>query len=245
MKSRPASPSPQVLARIGGAFYLMTILLGLFGQVAIRGKIIVAGDAAATAANLKVMESLWRLGIACEVAVGICTIVLTWALYLLLRPVNKDLALLATIFSLIASAVETAFSLQLFQALYPLGNAAYLRSFTADQLSAMTSLAVRAHSSGFGLALLMFGCFFPIAAYLIFKSSYFPKAVGILYLIPGLSYLISSFALILAPSFADRYYFVIVAPALIGELSLTLWLLLRGVNVEKWEEMVSAARGSV
>jgi hypothetical protein len=189
------------------------------------------------------MESLWRWGIASELVVGICTIVLTWALYVLLRPVNKDLALLATLFSLIASAVETAFALHLVEALYPLGNAAYLRAFTPEQLNAMASIAVKAHSNGFGIALLIFGCFFPIAAYLIFKSGYFPKAIGILYLIPGLSYLASSLALIVAPAFADRYYFVIVAPALIGEVSLTLWLLLKGVNVEKWEERVSVSRG--
>jgi hypothetical protein len=241
MINRPVETSPQVYARIGGVLYLITIVLGAVEELFIRGRIIVPGDAAATAANLKSMESLWRFGIASEMFLGICTIALALILYVLLRPVNRDLALLATFFNLIAIAVETAYSLQLVEALYPLGNAAYLKTFTPEQLYAISSLSIKAHSDGFGIALLFFGCFFPIAGYLIFKSGYFPKAIGILYLIPGLSYLISSFALILAPTFAGRFYFVIAGPALIGEASLCLWLLVKGVNLQRWRERASVA----
>lgn len=244
MTNRTVETSPQVYARIGGVLYLIIIVLGAVGELFIRGSIVVPGDAAATAANLRSMESLWRFGIASELFLGICNIVLTLILYVLLRPVSRDLALLATFFGLIATAVETAYSLQLVEALFPLGNAAYLKAFTPEQLYAMASLAIKAHGEGFGIALLFFGPFFPVAGYLIFKSGYFPKAIGILYLIPGLSYLTSSFALILAPTFAGRFYFVMAGPALIGELSLCLWLLVKGVNVPKWEKQVSAGRVS-
>ncbi len=243
MANRIVETSPQVYARIGGVLYLITIVLGAVGQLFIRGRIVVSGDATTTAANLTAMESLWRLGIASELFLGICTIALTLILYALLRPVNRELALLATFFSLIASAIEAAYSLQLVEALSPLGNAAYLKAFTPEQLNAMASLAIKAHADGFGIALLFFGCFFPVAGYLIFKSGYFPKAIGILYLIPGLSYLTSSFALILVPTFADRFYFVIAGPALIGEASLCLWLLLKGVNVPKWQEKINILQG--
>ncbi len=240
MITRTTETSPQVYARIGGVLYLITIVLGAVGELFVRGSIVVPGDATATAANLRSMESLWRFGIASELFLGICTIALTLILYVLLRPVSRDLALLATFFSLIAIAVETAYSLQLVEALFPLGNAAYLKAFTPEQLYAMASLSIKAHGIGFGIALLFFGCFFPVAGYLIFKSGYFPKAIGILYVIPGLSYLTSSFALILAPTFAGRYYFVMAGPALIGEASLCLWLLLKGVNVEKWKAQAGA-----
>ncbi len=236
MRNHTDKISPQVYARIGGVLYLITIVLGAVEELFVRGRIIVSGDAAATAANLKSMEPLWRFGIASEMFLGICTIALTLILYVLLRPVNRDLALLATFFSLIATAVETAYSLQLVEALYPLGNAAYLKAFTPEQLYAMSNLSIKAHGDGFGIALLLFGCFFPIAGYLIFKSGYFPKAIGILYMIPGLSYLVSSFALILAPAFASRFYFVIAGPALIGELSLCLCLIVKGVDLAKWEK---------
>ncbi len=236
MTYRTVETSPQVYARIGGVLYLITIILGAVEELFIRGRIIVPGDATATATNLRSMESLWRFGIASELFLGVCTITLTLILYILLKPVNRDLALLATFFSLIAIAVETAYSLQLVEALYPLGNAAYLQAFTPEQLYAMSSLSIKAHGDGFGIALLFFGCFFPIAGYLIFKSGYFPKAISILYMIPGLSYLISSLALILAPTFAGRFYFVIAAPALIGEASLCLWLIVKGVNLPKWQK---------
>lgn len=223
-------------ARIGGVLYLIIIVLGIFQEVFVRGGIIVSGDAVATAANLRSMESLWRVGIASEFLAGICTIAFALILYVLLRPVSRDLALLATFFNMIAIAVEAAYSLQLVEALSPLGNAAYLKAFTPEQLYAMASLSIKAHADGFGIALLFFGCFFPVAGYLIFKSGYFPKAIGILYLIPGLSYLTSSFALILIPTFADRFYFFMAGPALIGEASLCLWLIVKGVNVEQWEK---------
>jgi len=165
MTTRTAPASPQIYARIGGILYLIIIVLGAVGELSIRGRIIVSRNAAATAANLKSMESLWRFGIASEMFLGICTIALALILYVLLRPVNRDLALLATFFSLIAIAVEIAYSLQLVEALYPLGNAAYLKAFTPEQFYAMSSLSIKAHGDGFGIALLFFGCFFPIAGF--------------------------------------------------------------------------------
>lgn len=245
MTNHTVEISPQIYARIGGVLYLIIIVLGAVGELFIRGRVVVPGDAMATAANLKAMESLWRFGIASELFLGICTITFSLILYVLLRPVNKDLALLATFFGLVAVAVEVAYSLQLVEALFPLGNAAYLEAFTPEQLYALVSLSLRAHANGFGIALLFFGCFFPIAGYLIFKSGYFPKAIGILYLIPGLSYLTSSFALILAPTFADRYYFVMAGPALIGEASLCLWLLVKGVNVQQWKKQVGVSEAAI
>jgi len=228
--------SPQLYARITGVLYLIIIILGAGQEIVVRGRIIVPGDPAATAANLRSMESLWRFGIASELFLGICTIIMALTLYVLLRPVSRDLALLATFFNLVATAVELSYSLQLVEALYPLGNAEYLKAFTPEQLYALTTLAIRAHGSGFGIALLLFGCFFPIAGYLIFKSGYFPKTMGILYTVPGLSYLTSSFALILVPTFTARYYFVMAGPALLGEAALCLWLLVKGVNIEQWQK---------
>jgi hypothetical protein len=238
---RHGGPSPSLYARIAGGLYLITIIFGAAEEFLIRDRIVVPGNAAATAANLTAMESLWRLGIASELFLGIITIVFALILYVLLRPVSRDLALLMTFFGLVAIAVETAYALNLVQALFPLGNAAYLKAFTPEQLHAMANLSIRAHGIGFGIALLFFGPFFLIAAYLMFKSGYFPKALGVLYLIPGVSYMTSSFALILAPAFASRNYFVMAGPAVIGEGAVCLWLLLKGVDVERWNEMNRSA----
>ena len=236
MSSRedPMDASPQVLARIGGALYLIMIGLGMLGELVVRGRIVVWGDATATAANLRSMESLWRFGIASELFQGICAVVLALIIYVLTRPVSKDLALLAAFFNLIAIAVESAYSLQLVEALFPLGSAAYLKAFSPEQLNAMAYLSLKTHVYGFGIALLLFGPFFLATGYLIFKSGYFPKAIGILYLLPGLSYLINGFGLILAPAYSDRIFTIIAGPAFVGEASFCLWLLVKGVNMEKW-----------
>ena len=125
-------------------------------------------------------------------------------------------------------------SLQLVEALFPLGSAGYLKAFSPEHLYAMASLSVKSHVYGFGISLFLFGPFFLVTGYLIFKSGYFPKAIGILYLLPGLSYMINGFGLILAPAYADRIFAIIAGPAFVGEASFCLWLLVKGVNMEKW-----------
>src|SRR6202022_224200 len=132
------------------------------------------------------------------------------------------------------------YALHLIAALFPLGNAGYLRAFEPEQLYAMASLSVKSHGHGFGVSLLFFGCVCLVLGYLIFRSGYLPKALGVLMQIAGLSYLTNSFALLLAPNFANRIFPAILVPAFIGEASLCLWLLVKGVNVEKWRRSAAA-----
>ncbi|HXO22537.1 MAG TPA: DUF4386 domain-containing protein [Thermoanaerobaculia bacterium] len=235
MEERQVEASPQVLARLGGLLYLIIIVLGIFDEAFVRGRIVVSGDAAATAANIRSLESLWRFGIAGEFFLLLCAVVLTLIFYVLLRPVSRDLALLAVFFNLVSIAIEASVGMYLLAALFPLGKAEYLQAFQPGQLYALASLAVKSHSYGFGVALIFFGCVCLLLGYLIFKSGYLPKAVGVLMQIAGLCYLINSFALILAPSVANRLYPAILLPAFVGEASLCLWLLVKGVNVEKWK----------
>jgi hypothetical protein len=227
----------RVLSRIGGVLYLIVIVLGLFGEAFVRNRIVVSGDATATAANLRSMESLWRLGIASEFFLLICATVLALILLVLLRPVSRDLALLAVFFNLVSIAIEASMGMALIEALFPLGDARYLEAFRPEQLHALASLSIKSHGHGFGVALIFFGCFCVMAGYLIFKSGYLPRAVGVLMQIAGLSYLIDSFALILAPDFAHRIFPAILIPAFIGESSLCLWLLVKGVDVERWNRV--------
>lgn len=240
MEVLAAEASPQTLARVGGVLYLISIVVGIFDELIVKGRIVVSGDAAATAANLKSMEFLWRLGIAGEMVMGLCTVVLTLILYILLKPVSRNLALLAVFFSLLASAVETAYSLQLVEALFPLGSAAYLHAFTAEQLNAMTSMSLKSHVIGFGIALLFFGPFFLVAGYLIFKSTYFPRAIGILYQLAGVAYMANGFVLILAPKLAGLSFDAMALPVFVGEASFCLWLLFKGPNAERWRAMTEA-----
>lgn len=231
--------SPILYARTGGLLYLIMIILGIIQEVVIRGKIVVAGDAAATAANLRSMEMLWRWGIVIELLMIIITVCLGLILYVLTKPVSRNLALLTAFFNMLAIGIEAAYSLHLVEALYPLGNSTYLNAFTPEQLNAMANHSIKTQSSGFAIALLLFSPFFFITGYLIYKSAYLPKWLGVLYIIPGFSYMLSSLILILAPSFGSKYYFFIAGPALIGELSLSLWLLIKGLNLEKWNQKIA------
>jgi hypothetical protein len=244
MTDRAVQTSPQLYARIGGVLYLIIIVVGLFDEAFVRNRIIVPGDATATAVNIRSLESLWRFGIAAEFFLLICAVALTLIFYVLLRPVSRDLALLAVFFDLVSLAVEAAVQLYLLGALFPLGKAEYLRAFEPEQLYALASLSVKSHGYGFGVALIFFGCECLIFGYLIFRSGFFPKALGVLMQIAGLSYLTNSFALILAPNFADRIFPAVLVPAFVGEASVCLWLIVKGVNVEKWEEKASAWRVS-
>src|SRR5271165_5846263 len=187
--------SPKTLARIGGALYLVIIALGLFDESVIREKLIVSGDAAATAANIASMEPLWRFGIAAELLLLMCAVASTWIFYVLMRPVSGDLALLATFFNLVSMALEAVIQLNFVAVLFPLEKAAYLRAFTPDQLSVMAYLSARLYSYGFGFSLIFFAGYCLVMGYLIVRSGYLPKALGVLLQIAGLCYLMNSFAL--------------------------------------------------
>ena len=223
------------LARIGGALYLAIIVIGAMGEGVIRGSIVVAGDAAATAANLRSMEWLWRLGVAGEVVLLSCATALAVILYVLLRPVSRTLALMTVVFNLVCNAIEGVAAVTLATVLFPMGSASYLSAFTPEQLNAMAMLAVRSHSTGFGIALVFFGIECVLLGYLISRSGYMPKWIGVLMQIAGVCYLINSFALLLSPPLSSLLFPAILAPSLIGELSLALWLLVKGVRAEQWD----------
>jgi hypothetical protein len=236
--------NPQAYARVGGVLYLIMIALGIVQEAFIRGRITVGGDAAATFANLQKMEMLWRAGIAAELLLVVLNIALAVVLYVLTRPVHKELALLALLFNSIATAVESAYSIQLVQALFPLGSNTYLAAFTPGQLQAMTALAMKAHVLGFGIALLLFGPFLLVTGYLIFRSGYLPKPIGVLYQLAGLAYVFNGFVLVLAPQFAGRMFMIMAVPVFIGETSFALWLLIKGVRIEKWRSLTGAPAGA-
>ena len=229
-------------ARIGGVLYLIIIAAGIYGEIFVRSKLIVSGDAAATAHNIISSQLLWRTGIAADLVMHVCDIPLMLVFYLLLKPVNKNLALLALLFNLVQTAVLVANKLNLVIALFPLSSADYLRSFDPQQLYTLTYLSIRAHGYGFGIGLIFFGFTCLILGYLIFKSGYLPKVIGILMQIAGLCYLVNSFALILSPPFSDKIFPVILVPPFIAELSLCLWLIFKGINVPVWEKQLTTVR---
>jgi hypothetical protein len=228
--------SPQIYARIGGVIYLIIIAAGIFGELFVRGKLIVWGDGAATASNIIAHELLWRIGIACDLLMHLCDVPLMLIFYVLLRPVNRNFALLALLFNLVQTAVLVANKLNLLTTLFLSKGTGNLKVLEPHQLQALTSVYTRVHGYGFSVGLMFFGCTCLVLGYLIFRSGYLPKILGILMQIAGLCYLTNSFALIIAPAFENVIFPVILIPPFIAELSLCLWLLVKGVNVTKWNK---------
>jgi hypothetical protein len=218
------------IARIGGVLYLLIIILGLFGEFFVRSKLIATGDPTATAVKIAQNDLLWRIGIAGELVLLICGVGLGVIFYQVLKPVNRKLALLVVFFNLVSIAVEVTSSLFLLAPLLLSGESPYLKTFEPSQLNALMQASLRMHEFGFGISLIFFGCVCIVVGYLIFKSGYIPKLIGILMAIAGFCYLVNSFAMILAPSLASTIFPVILVPPFIGEFSLCLWLLLRGVK---------------
>ena len=233
--------SPRTLARVGGVLYLVIIVLGLLDEVAVRSRLVVGGDAAATARAIAASEPLWRAGVAGEIVLLLCAVALTLVFLVLLSPVSRALALLATLFNVVSIAIEGASALYLVSALFPLGSAGYLAALDPAQRAALAYLSIRAHGYGFGVSLVFFGCVCEVLGYLIFGSGFLPRALGVLMAVAGLCYLVNGFALILSAALAARLFPAILLPAFVGEASLCLWLLARGVDEERWRARASAA----
>ena len=165
----------------------------------IRNIIIVSGDAAATAQNIAASPLLWRIGITGDLLMHVFDLLLAIVYYFLLKRVSKTLAMFSVLFGLIQTAVLVANKLNLMMPLFLLGNEDYLKAFDPQQLQVLSYIFVKAHGYGFGIGLIFFGFECLIDGYLIIKSGFLPRILGILILIVGLGYLTNSFALIFRP----------------------------------------------
>lgn len=234
MAEAPKEIRPQVYARIGGVLYLIIIVAGLIGELFVRGSLVAPGDAAATAAHILASRYEWRAGVAGDLVMHVCDVGLMLVFYVLLRPVNRNLARLAVLFNLVQTSVLVANSLNLVLPLLLLGDASYLTAFTPDQLQALSYVAIRTHDYGFAFGLIFFGVECVVVGYLIVRSTYLPSSLGVLLQIAGVCYVINSFALVLYPPAASRLFPLILLPPFVAELSLAVWLLVKGVDVGRW-----------
>ena len=241
MIDRAVEASPRLWARMAGLFYLITIIMGVFAEVFVRGELIVRDDAAATATNILAHEPLYRLGLAADLIMLASYIAVTLLLYVLFKPVGRSLSLLAAFFSLVGIAVLAVNCLNHVAPLFLLGRAHYLSAFETPQLQALALISLKLHARGYSIAGVFFGTYCVMIGHMAFKSGFLPRMLGVLMAIGGLSYLASSFALFLLPTVAARLPdFTLLGG--IAELSLTMWLMVMGVNAPKWEEKASAGQ---
>lgn len=227
--------SPRVKARLAGFIYLIIIVGGIFAQIFVRDRLVVGGDPAATANNILTHELLYRLGFAVEVFYLLCGVPLKLFLYDIFKVVDRKLAIAMVLFAAIGAAVQAVILLAHYAPLLLLGKAGYLSAFSTAQLQAAAYLSLRIFDYGYMIALAFFGCFCVVAAYLILRSTFFPRWVAPLLAIEGILYLTNSFAHFIAPAVGERV-FPFLAASGIAEVSFCLTLLIAGVNVQRWKE---------
>jgi hypothetical protein len=237
---------PQVYARAAGAIYLLIILFGGFSEGYVMNMLVVSGDPAATAHNILASSALWRLSVAGDLIVPLIAVPQLWIVYQLLKPAGKNVALLFVLLEIVSLSVESISKLFLLTVLPLLGNAAYAHAFQPQQIVSLAGMMLTAHDICFNIALLFFGVDCLVTGYLIFRSGYFPRIIGRLLQLAGLSYLVGTLSTFFAPAFADVIGLPVQLLALIGEASFCFWLLVMGVDVAKWNERVgSLPSGSV
>jgi hypothetical protein len=224
--------SVQMYARIAGVLFVLSIVAGGFGEAYVPSKLIVSGDAAATANNIHAFGSLFRWGFAIYLIEALCDIGLALIFYALLRPVQKDLSLLAAFFGILSTALFAVAELFYFAPSLILGGANYLKSFSPDQLNTLALLSLKLYGLGGGIFMVFYGIAWVIRGYLIFRSGYFPKVLGVLLIIAGLGFMAKTFTLVLAPAYASN---VLLLPMFVAGMSLMVWLFVKGVDVAKWE----------
>jgi len=226
-----ADQSPRKTARMAGLFYLIFILTTVSATY-VRSQIIVSGDAAATANNIMGSELFFRIGFVTELVSAVFFLLAAWALFVLLKPVNKNLALLFLLLNLGGVAVECINALNLFAALQFLSGANYLNVFQTGQLQAIAMSFLNSYTNGFIIAQIFFSAWLLPLGYLVYKSRFLPRFLGILLILDFFGNLSWFLQFFLLPDYGILAY-PGNAISFIAEISLTLWLLIMGVKEQK------------
>jgi hypothetical protein len=228
---QPAGPRPKVTARAAGVLVLMTILGGIFAQAFVSNALISFTDAAATANNILAKRSLFEMSFTVYLIEMTCQIASAALFYLLLRPVSRNLALVAAFIELSGSIIKTMSRLFYITPLLVLSGTTALNAFSSGQLRAIALLLLKINDRGAAMALAFFGVSGLLHGYLIFRSTFLPRTLGILGMIASAGWLRFFFPALRIPSFT----FIAVLALLVAAVEI-FWLIVFGVDEERWKE---------
>jgi hypothetical protein len=220
---------------MAGVFQLLESLTATFGQVIVLGRLVDSGNAAATAANILGHERLFWLGFASSLVAVVFHIVYALLFYDLLKPVSRRVSLLALLVLLVASAIQAVTGLLYLAPLLILQGGSSVSAFTSAQLQALALVFLKLNAYALNVHLVFFGLWCVLTGYLIFRSTFLPRVLGVLLVISGLGWLIYLF-----PPVAYRLFLFIAAASALGEIPVEFWLMVMGVNVQRWKEQASA-----
>jgi hypothetical protein len=231
--------SPRLKARIAGLLYLLTMVAGIFAQGYVSGRLVVSGDAAATAGNILAHKGLFQLGFTAYMVEMTCQIALTALFYELLAPVSRSVSLVAAFIGLGGCVVKIVSRLFYLAPLLLLGGSPYLGVFDQAQRQALGLLFLAVNDRGAGMSLAFFGLYAVLTGYLIARSTFLPRILGVWSVCAGLGWLT-----FLSPTLGYRVFDYAAAFGFLGALAIILWLLVFGVQEEKWYEQARAGVGS-
>lgn len=228
--NRIQKTNPNKTARFAGVLYLIITVAAIFAHFIVPEQLIVPGDAAATAVNITTSESTFRIGlVGMELIILLSEIVLTVVLYVLFKPVNKTLSLLAAVSRLAMTIIHGLNLLNYYFVLQLLKGSNYLTIFGQEQVNALVTLFLDAHSLGFAIGIAFLVPHVLILGYLIYQSGYFPKLLGILFIAAGVGYLFDVIGILLVPAYTTTPGLIAMVIA-IAEIAFPIWLLVKGVN---------------
>lgn len=233
MTAAAAERAPNSYARIAGFIYLFAMAMGIFSQSFVLGRIIVPGDAAATAHNVVASAGMFRLGVALDVITCVTDVVIGWAFYELLKSIDRSLALLGVFLRIADAAILATVTLSGLLTLRVLSGVDYLRAFDANQLYGLAKLYLAARGLGFYIAFVFLGFGSTIFAYLLFTSRFVPRVLAAWGVFSSLLLAIGSLAVILFPWFADNASMAYMIPMFFYEVALGLWFLIKGVKTPR------------
>jgi len=226
-------------ARITGALYLALVPLGIFGILYVPATLFIPGDVATTVKNIVSSQSLFRLSIVSALMIQLVTIFLVLFLYKLLKPVNKNMAILMVVFSLVSVPIAMLNELNNFAALMIASDPEFIKIFTVDEVHKLVPLFLDLHNYGINIAQIFWGLWLFPMGYLIYRSGYLPRILGVIMIIGCFGYLIDSFAFFLVPDMG----ITLASYTGYGEIFLPLWLLIKGVDVEQYEKNIHKSNG--
>jgi hypothetical protein len=232
--------SPSTRGRILAALYLFVVAAGITAQLFISNRLVVSNDAAKTADNILANTTLYRLGFTIFMIEMVGQLAVTALFYDLLKPVNRSVARIDAIIGFTGSGIKTMARLFYYAPLILLGGAPYLSAIEPAQLEALALTFIRINAHGTVIALIFFGFEATIRGWLLFKSGFLPRFLGVISMIAGIGWL--SF---LWPPFASQAFAGVALFAMVGVIATTGWLFIRGVDDAKWRERAALAATSI